>query len=85
MDRIEDYVTGAEAPAPEAIDRAFWGACHGGRQGAAEYLVIHGADLNWLPPWEDVTPLDAAARSKAVDLVRWLREQGAKSASELAR
>lgn len=85
MDRVEAYFTGASAPAPEMIDRAFWGACHGAQQDAAEYLFAHGADVNWIPPWEVMTPVDAAARSQAVGLVRWLREQGAKSAAELTR
>ncbi|MGH3802301.1 MAG: hypothetical protein ACRDTD_19630 [Pseudonocardiaceae bacterium] len=37
------------------------------------------------PAWENVTPLDAAAREHAEDLVRWLREQGAKSVTELTQ
>jgi len=32
-----------------------------------------------------LTPLDAATREHADELVRWLREQGAKSATELTR
>lgn len=49
----------------------------------AEYLHDCGADLNWIPPWENVTPLDAAARENANELVRWLRSRGAKSATEV--
>ena len=32
--------------------------------------------LNWIPPWEHLTPLDAAARSGAEHLVTWLRDRG---------
>jgi hypothetical protein len=83
MDRIESYFTNAAATTPEMIDRAFWGACHGGRQDAAAYLLAHGADVNWIPDWEKLTPLDAAERSAAMELGSWLRTHGAKSAAEL--
>jgi uncharacterized protein len=82
LDRVEAYVADA-APTPEEITRAFWGACHGGRGRCAEYLLDRGAELNWIPPWEDLTPLDAAEREHADDLARWLRDRGAKSATEL--
>jgi uncharacterized protein len=41
--------------------------------------------VNWVPPWEPLTPLDAAARSGADDLVQWLRTRGARPAAELSR
>ncbi|MCW2884559.1 MAG: ankyrin repeat protein [Streptosporangiaceae bacterium] len=43
MDRLETYFDGAAPPAPADVDRAFWGACHGGRQDAAVYLLERGA------------------------------------------
>jgi ankyrin repeat protein len=82
QDRLEAYFAGT-APAPDEVTRAFWGACHGGQRACAEYLLERGADPNWVPPWEPLTPLDAAARSGADDLVAWLRTQGAKPAKEL--
>jgi len=82
LDRLEAYFTGT-GPAPEDVHRAFWGACHGGQRACAEYLLERGADLNWVPPWEPLTPLDAAARSGADDLVVWLRTKGASPAAEL--
>jgi uncharacterized protein len=85
MDRLEDYFAVATPPAPEEVNRAFWGACHGGQQQCAEFLLARGADLNWLPGWEALTPLDAARRSDAGELVQWLRGRGAKSAAELHR
>ncbi len=36
------------------------------------------SELDWLPPWERLTPLDAAERSDVADLARWLRERGAR-------
>jgi uncharacterized protein len=83
LDRLQRYFAGVEAPAPEEVNRAFWGACHGGQQGCAAYLLDRGAELNWIPGWERLTPLDAARRSDAVELAEWLRGQGAKTATEL--
>jgi ankyrin repeat protein len=82
-DRVEACFADG-APTREEITRAFWGACHGGRRECAELLLERGAELNWIPPWENITPLDAAEREGAGELVRWLRERGARSATELA-
>jgi uncharacterized protein len=83
LDRLQRYFAEAEPPAPEEVNRAFWGACHGGQQQCAAYLLDRGADPNWIPEWEQLTPLDAARRSDAVELVGWLRGRGAKAATEL--
>ena len=45
------------------------------------WLATASADLNWVPPWENLTPLDAAIRDGADELLRWLRERGATSAA----
>lgn len=50
MDRVRDYFATDTPPSNDDVDRAFWGACHGGQRTAAEDLLEHGADLNWLPP-----------------------------------
>ncbi|MEU4426184.1 ankyrin repeat domain-containing protein [Actinoplanes sp. NPDC024001] len=81
LDRLRVYFAGAEKPAPAELNNAFWGACHGGRPEAVRFLAGHGADLNWIPTWENLTPLDAAVRSDAADVVTWLRERGAKTAT----
>lgn len=82
LDRVTPYFDPAAAPPPEDdLNAAFWGACHGGRQRTAEYLAAHRANINWLPPWEPCSPLDAAAREGAADLVEWLRARGARSAA----
>ena len=85
MDRLDRHLTGNPPATQDEVNHAFWGACHGGQREAAEYLLDRGADLDWTPPWEDLTPLDAARRSDADELVTWLRSRGGKSASELPR
>ena len=82
-DRVEECFTAATPPTADEVNRAFWGACHGGRRQVAEYLLDRGAEVNWMPQWEDLTPLDAAARENADELVRRLRHRGAKFAAEL--
>jgi uncharacterized protein len=83
QDRLEEAFAGETQPGPDDVSRALWSACHGGQRATAEYLLDRGADLNWIPPWEPLTPLDAAERSEAGELVGWLRTRGGKSASEL--
>jgi ankyrin repeat protein len=81
--RVKEYLAAVPPPTADEVSRAFWGACHGGRLQVAEYLLDRGAEVNWIPPWENVTPLDAAARENAGELVRRLRSRGANSAAEL--
>jgi uncharacterized protein len=83
LDRLEAALAVAPGPSADEIDMAFWGACHGGQEACAALLLDRGANLNWIPPWEDLTPLDAASRADAGDLVAWLRTRGARPASEL--
>lgn len=80
LDRLEIYVSADPPPSAEDLSNAFWMACHGGRPAAAEYLLQHGADINWIPFWERMTPLDAAVRSKADDVINWLLSKGAQHA-----
>ncbi|MCU9614709.1 ankyrin repeat domain-containing protein [Caldibacillus lycopersici] len=68
---------------PDAITVSFWCACHGSQLHTAKYLLARGAALNWISVWDGLTPLDAALRSGAADLVDWLKAQGAKAANEL--
>lgn len=84
-ERVEEYFAATAQPTPYEVTSAFWGACHGGREQVAQYLLDRGATLNWIPPWGDITPLDAAAHENATELVRWLRAQDAKSATELTQ
>ncbi|SEB54641.1 Ankyrin repeat-containing protein [Nocardioides exalbidus] len=64
---------------PGEVDHAFWSACHGNQVATAQALVELGADVDWVPPWENATPLDIAARDGAHDVVRWLHGLGARS------
>jgi len=72
MPRVAEYFERDGAPGAEEVTNAFWCACHGGQRGAAEYLLARGADLNWVG-YDGLTPLDAARRCGAGDLVEWLR------------
>jgi uncharacterized protein len=55
----------------------FWNACHGGQLVAAQYLLAHGADLNWPAPWSGQAPLDIAEKAGWSKVVAWLLEKGA--------
>jgi hypothetical protein len=91
MDRVKAHFRAAETPTRDALTRAFWGACHGGQRQAAECLLAHGADINWIGHG-GMTPLDVArrddaerlvGRTAAKDLVSWSEAQGARSAAGL--
>jgi ankyrin repeat protein len=73
----------AGAAGADEISMAFWYACHGAQPGAADLLLRHGADIDWISPWDGLTPLDAAVRSGADELARWLRVRGARTAAVL--
>jgi ankyrin repeat protein len=73
----------AAAPADaDDVTHGFWSACHGGQRAAAAFLLERGADLDWIE-YDELTPLDAAGRSGAADVVAWLRTRGARSASQV--
>ena len=79
VDQVESELV-ARPPSPEEVTEAFWGACHGGQRVTAERLLSEGADIDWVG-WDGLTPLDAAVRSEADDVVVWLRSLGARSAT----
>ncbi len=83
MDRLDGFFGGTTPVDVEQVSHAFWAACHGGQRAAAEYLLARGATLDWLPAWERLTPLDAAARSGATEVITWLHAHGARTSSEL--
>jgi len=82
MDRVKDHFNGKPSPAPSEVTKAFRCACHGGQRGAAEYLLSHGADMDWVG-YDGLTPVEAARRSDAREVADWLRGLGAKTAVEL--
>jgi ankyrin repeat protein len=81
LDRLEDALRADPPPAPDDVTHALWYACHGGQQPAAERLLAHGADLNWVSRWDHHTPLDAAVREGHDELANWLRGRGATPAA----
>ena len=78
MDRVQAFFDESDAPPKGEVTKAFWCACHGGQRASAEYLLDRGADIDWIG-YDALTPLDAARRSGAADLVAWLRTRGAGS------
>jgi ankyrin repeat protein len=72
MERVREF----SEPTQDDLNNAFWCACHGGQRGTAEYLLERGADLRWVGH-DGKTPIDAAERSGAVEVVAWLRGLGA--------
>jgi len=82
LDRMEMIFAFAPGPDSEEITQALWSACNGSQLPAAQYLVDHGADINWIG-WDDKTPLDLVDEAAEPELARWLRAQGAKRAEEI--
>ena len=82
-DRVREHL--AAKPSAADLTSALWAACHGGQQTTTQEILAHGGQLNWIAPWDGLTPLDAARRHHFDDLATWLTEQGAKSAAELAK
>jgi uncharacterized protein len=74
--RVEECFASEPEPTPDDVTNAFWCACHGGQRVVAEFLLNHGADLNWVGH-NGRTPIDAARRSGAEELLQWLSESGA--------
>lgn len=58
LDRVRAFFAGSTRPEQADVNGALWGACHGGQQQTAAYLLDQGADINWIPDWEELTPLD---------------------------
>jgi uncharacterized protein len=82
MDRVAARFDAPALPSAEDITHAFWSACHAGQREAAAYLLERGADMDWVG-YDELTPLDAAGRSGATEVVEWLRTRGARSASQV--
>jgi hypothetical protein len=83
-DVIDDALASNPPPDADEIQSAFWSACHGGQLGVAQRLRAAGADVDWIPPWENVSPLDAARRSEAFDVLTWLQGLRARSAEAIS-
>ncbi|KAM0722246.1 hypothetical protein Q7P37_001687 [Cladosporium fusiforme] len=81
MDRVRSYYAGSK-PSKTDTSNALWNACHGSQLETAQFLFSMGGDVNAVPAWEPLTPLDAAVRSAAWDVVDWLKNIGARSNNE---
>jgi ankyrin repeat protein len=81
LDRLDELCAADRPPSADELTQALWYACHGGQRETAERLLGLGAGLNWVSSWDGLTPLDAARRSGADDLARWLADQGARPAT----
>lgn len=79
--RVEHLLGSGEVSAAP-VTSSFWGACHGGHVDTAARLLDAGAEINWVG-YDDLTPLDAARRADADELVTWLLQRGAKPATEV--
>jgi uncharacterized protein len=82
MSRLKELLARNPPPTAQDINNAFWQACAGGQRRAAECLLEQGADINWIPDYAKVTPLDAAGTIHTArgTLVALLSDRGAKSA-----
>jgi ankyrin repeat protein len=83
LDRLEELLSDRNQTdsGDDAISQAFWHACAAGQRRAAELLLHHGADLNWIPDYADGTPLDAAngRGTRRDNVISWLGDLGARS------
>jgi hypothetical protein len=70
-----------EQTEPDKVSQAFWHACSGAQRRAAQYLLFHGADMNWVPEYAKGTPLDAARNdgTRRANVIEWLEGLGARS------
>ena len=64
LDRVEAELAADPPPERDAIDGAFWAACHGGQLATAQRLLAAGADISWVAPWDGLTPLDSGAAQR---------------------
>jgi hypothetical protein len=82
LDRLHELVDAQAGTDTDAVSEAFWHACNAGQRRSAEFLLGHGADINWTPPYAHGTPLDAAGQTgtQHQSVLTWLREQGAQAA-----
>ena len=85
LDVVKEFFPHYVEHVADELGDAMWAACHGGQKAVAVYLLARGADVNHVPALEQQTPLDAAARSSAKDVLKWLHSRGARTAAELSQ
>ncbi|WP_328619476.1 ankyrin repeat domain-containing protein [Streptomyces sp. NBC_00354] len=67
LDRVTEFLAAGVPPAEE-LTSAFWSACHGGQLPAAQYLLSHRVDVDWIG-YGGMTPLDIALTSENESLI----------------
>ena len=72
-DRVREELASAK-PDQHELDNALWCAAHGGQRETAELLLHAGGNGVWVGH-DQLTAAEAAERSDAHELARWLREQ----------
>ena len=82
LGHLDVVKAGLPTASADELSMALWYACYGGQRPTAELLLDQGAEQDWIAPWDGLTPLDAAARSDAGDILEWLRGRGARTATE---
>lgn len=94
LERVQSHFAGQPLPEwkpgamqpdgaePDEITHAFWCACHGGQSTTAAFLLNLGANINWIG-YDHLTPIEAASRTGAEELVAWLLQRGAKTSDEV--
>jgi uncharacterized protein len=79
---IRQYIEADPAPSAEDISVAFWNACRAGQLEAAQYLLDHGAQLDWPAPWSGETPLDIARHAHRDEIAAWLVGRGVSTGTD---
>jgi len=79
LGRVEELLSEVPVPGAAEINQAFWHACSGAQQRTAAHLLARGADINFVPSYNNATPLGAATAvpTRRGTLAAWLREHGA--------
>jgi hypothetical protein len=73
LDQVKSHYENSR-PTELETSCALWNACHGGQLATAKFFHEMGGNYHFVAPWDDVTPLGAAERSSATDVIEWLRE-----------
>mgnify|MGYP002778227044 FL=1 len=60
LERVQGFFADG-GPEEREVTNAFWAACDGGQQEAAEYLAARGADVNWVGH-DGLRPVDVGGR-----------------------
>jgi len=79
--RVEELLAADPAPSAEDVNEAFWQACHGHQRRVAELLLDRGADIDFVPDYNDNTAIGIVEGidTRQDTMINWLRERGATS------